>query len=168
MMIKLPFPLLILLFSIFGFSRQTSAQTVSTPNEVRTEIEIEGTPEQIWNLLVDFEKYPEWHPYLSHVSGTFKKGRYLTFTLKNSEGKFKARLLEITPHQEISWGGNLWFLFRAKHYFQLVPIDDTHTKLIQGETWKGLFGKAYGKNIYLDLTDKFIEMNRLVQTLIEG
>ncbi len=164
--------LLVLLISFFPFSGKCLGQTLSTPNEVQTEIVVKGTPEQIWDLLIDFEQYPQWHPYLSKVSGEFKEGKYLKFTIKNQdgeeEGKFRARLIKIIPNHEISWGGNLCFFFRAKHYFYLIKIDDTHTKLVQGEYWKGVFGKKYGKKIYQDLTEKFIQMNFIVQNIIES
>jgi uncharacterized protein YndB with AHSA1/START domain len=30
--------------------------------ELRDEIEIEATPERVWEILTDFAAYPEWNP----------------------------------------------------------------------------------------------------------
>jgi len=163
---------LILLIVHLSFQPNGFAQTTSTPNEVRTEIIIEGSPQQIWDLILDFKEYPNWHPYLSEVLGKVKKGKFLKFKTKdldgNPEGKFTAKIMELELHKELSWGGNVLFFFSAKHYFRLVKIDETNNKLIKGEYWKGVFGKSYGEKIYIDLTKKFIQLNITVKNIIES
>jgi hypothetical protein len=81
--------------------------------------------------------------------------------------KFKAKVLELKPNDTFSWRGSVGFIFRAKHYFILIPIDEHHTKMIQGEYWKGLFGKSYGKKIYKSVFEKFDTMNVKMKELLE-
>ncbi len=148
------------------------AQTLSSSSEVRTEIIIEGTPDQIWKLLINFSEYQNWHPYFCEVSGSVEKGKYLNFKTKqldgSPDGKFRAKLLEIEPMKDLSWGGNAWFFFKAKHYFHLIKVDDKHTKLIQGEYWRGLFGKSYGKKYYPGLLEKFERLNETIKIIVES
>lgn len=41
--------------------------------ELFTEIEIKATPESVWQLLTDFEKYPEWNPFIRRASEDRKR-----------------------------------------------------------------------------------------------
>jgi uncharacterized protein YndB with AHSA1/START domain len=33
--------------------------------ELRTEIEIQATPDKVWQVLTSLDKYPEWNPLVS-------------------------------------------------------------------------------------------------------
>ena len=46
-------------------------------NELNTEIDIYAPPNKVWNLLIDFENYPNWNPYLRHISGPLTIGTKL-------------------------------------------------------------------------------------------
>ena len=35
---------------------------------IRTEIGIRATPEQVWSVLTDFRKYPDWNPFTRAVA----------------------------------------------------------------------------------------------------
>jgi uncharacterized protein YndB with AHSA1/START domain len=37
--------------------------------EIITEIEIDASPSQVWQVLTDFEKYPTWNPFIKKISG---------------------------------------------------------------------------------------------------
>ena len=42
--------------------------------EIRTEILINAIPYKIWTILTDFDKYPDWNPFIKYVKGTVKTG----------------------------------------------------------------------------------------------
>lgn len=35
--------------------------------EIKTEIVINASPEKIWAILKDFDKYPAWNPFIKSV-----------------------------------------------------------------------------------------------------
>ena len=42
--------------------------------ENRNEIEIQSTPERVWEILTDLGKYPEWNPLLCRAEGRLAVG----------------------------------------------------------------------------------------------
>ena len=45
-----------------------------TMKELRTEIEIQASPEKVWAILTDLSKYPEWNPFIHKAIGQAKVG----------------------------------------------------------------------------------------------
>ena len=40
---------------------------------LRSEIEIEATSEQVWKVLTDLKKFPEWNPFITRVRGDLRQ-----------------------------------------------------------------------------------------------
>jgi len=157
--------LMIIMFSAYNATSQTSCG----PSGVRTEININADPQTIWKILTDVKKYPDWNPYIYEIKGDIQPGKMVRFRMKGSpkERKFSAKILAFDPGKEWAWGGSIGFLFKARHYFILESIDKDHTKLIQGETWTGWFGKGFGKTVYKDVCENFPKMNEKLKELSE-
>lgn len=51
---------------------------------IKTEVEINASPEKAWNVLMDHPNYNKWNPYILQISGSTELGDYLTVTLKSS------------------------------------------------------------------------------------
>ena len=54
--------------------------------EIRTEVEIDATPECVWDVLLDFRAYQSWNPFLRYVGGTPKVGHRLEVRARPSGG----------------------------------------------------------------------------------
>ncbi len=160
----------LLILSVFLYPVYMQAQDICTEKRIETSVLIRVSADQVWDKLSDFEKYDQWHSYISEVRGRLKKGRFIKvyyFDSTGVTGNFSARLLSVKPGKELSWGGSLGFIFRTKHYFVLRQMDDSSTQLIQGEYWRGIFGRPYGRKVYLSAFHKFIEMNQKLKTVLE-
>jgi len=48
--------------------------------ELRTEIEIQASPEKVWQILMDFDKWPEWNPFIHTVVGKPETGEKVDIT----------------------------------------------------------------------------------------
>ena len=55
--------------------------------ELRTEITINTPPETVWKILMDFEKYPEWNPFVISIKGKPKLRERLEVYLQNPGSK---------------------------------------------------------------------------------
>ena len=45
--------------------------------QIRTEVEIESSPDRIWQVLTDFAAFPGWNPFIKSVTGDLEPGGHL-------------------------------------------------------------------------------------------
>jgi hypothetical protein len=161
-------PALVFIFLLIPYSG--SAQSVCTYKEIETEVYIAASCQEVWNMLIQVENYKNWHPYITEISGELFLGNRIKVSAINTDSStqtFSAYILELQPGEQLAWGGSLGFLFSAKHYFILEPADNNSTHFIQGEYWRGWFGRAYGKRIYEETCFKFELMNQRMKEMLE-
>ena len=94
-------------------------------HEIKTCIEIESTPEDVWSILVDFPVYTKWNPFIRSLEGTAKKGERLKVTIQPVDSKsmaFRPTVLVATPDKELRWLGRFLFpgIFNGEHYFRII------------------------------------------------
>ena len=111
--------------------------------EVRTEVEIRATPDQVWKILVEFDSYPSWNPFLRVAGGPLAVGAPLSVTVLPEGGfstTFRAIVELATAPKELGWVGRLGVpgLFDGRHRFELTEVAPGRTRLVQRETFRGL------------------------------
>jgi hypothetical protein len=111
--------------------------------EIQTEITINASPEVIWKVLMDFDRYPDWNPFIKSISGEQKVGSRLTAFLQppgESGMTFKPVVMEIKVNQEFRWLGKLWGggFFNGEHHFILKETGKQSTQFIHGEKFTGI------------------------------
>jgi hypothetical protein len=157
-------------FSYLFNSMPVTSQTISNKHEVRTEITIKASPAAVWGMLTDVDNYPDWHPYIKKIEGNLSPKSKIKVTYQKDdtrEGRFSAYIIDNEVNKQLSWGGSLGFIFRAKHYYTIETVGTDSVRLIQGEYWRGSFGGMYGKKIYRDTARKFELMNRKLKDILE-
>lgn len=120
--------------------------------QIETEIMINATPEKVWEILADFESYPNWNPFIIAIDGNKSVGKKLNVSIKPPDGKmmsFKPIVLKFKRNHEFRWIGKLGFkgVFDGEHYFILEKVDDCRTKLIHGEIFSGLLTFLLSKTL---------------------
>lgn len=104
-------------------------------------IDIDAKPEEIWQVLLDFESWKEWNPFIPIVEGNLKVGESLRIKVTPPDMKpmiFKPEVFEVKPNEKILWGGSfLKILYRGDHAFILEPIKDGKTRFRQVERFLG-------------------------------
>lgn len=139
---------------------------------VETTIDVHATPEDIWNVLMDFERYPEWNPFVTHISGEAKLGGKLEITVLPPGGKpmhFKPKVVELEPNTAFAWLGSVGFrgLFDGRHHFRLVPIDANTTRFEHGERFSGLLSVLFGRKQLENTRRGFEAMNEKLKLRVE-
>ncbi len=135
---------------------------------ITTEVEIAAPASVVWEELTDGADYPEWNPFVKHLSGDLKVGGYLNVTIQ-SEGNapmdFTPEVLNADKDTELRWVGRLGFrgIFDGEHYFILEETDRGTTILHHGETFKGILAYPLIALIGEDTENGFEAMNQALK-----
>ena len=110
---------------------------------IQTEILISTDITKVWDVLMNFDSYPKWNPFITSISGERKLGNRLTVSINPPGGKgmtFKPNILTLEANKEFRWKGKLGIngIFDGEHYFILKSVDKDITKFIHGEKFSGL------------------------------
>ena len=141
-------------------------------NILKSEIEIDAPAEKVWDILMDFDGYPEWNPFVREIGGNAAPGERLQVTLKLEGRKpmlFKPRVKEVRPRQEFRWLGRLIVtgLFDGEHGFYLEPLADGRVRFIQKEEFRGIVAGKILKGISAKTQAGFEAMNRALKERAE-
>jgi hypothetical protein len=138
---------------------------------VQASIEISADPQKVWDILKDFDRYPEWNPCLISVTGEKSVGSWIHVTLNpeySMNTGFKARLLEYSREKGIRWFGRLPVphLFAGDHSFEILPTS-SGVMFIQKEEFSGIL-VPFLKGMIEGRTKKgYEEMNRALKARSE-
>jgi hypothetical protein len=140
--------------------------------EIRTETEIEAPPSAVWSVLSDFERYPEWNPFIVAIRGELAAGARLfaTLSLPDSAAEHRIRPLVIRcePERELRWLEHLWMkgLYDGEHFFRLEERDG-RTRFIHGQDISGLLVR-FAMNTVTHSTRGFAYMNQALKQRVES
>lgn len=120
--------------------------------ELRTIIAIQATAAEVWRVLMDFESYPDWNPFVRSIEGATTPGSKLKVRLQQGDGKamqFRPRVMVLEPEVEFRWLGHLLVpgLFDGEHYFRIEKSDGDGVRFVQGERFGGLLVPLFSKMI---------------------
>lgn len=135
---------------------------------IETHIRIKAKASEVWKELVDFDRYPEWSPFVKSLKGTVQEGH--TIQIKLPGMTFTPTVCAFQQNQELRWLGKLWLsgLFDGEHYFRLKPHPDGSTTFIHGEYFSGVLVPLF-KNQLLGSTKKGFEaMNAALKSRVES
>ena len=140
--------------------------------EIQTEILIQASPETIWKILMDFDHYPDWNPFIKSISGEQKVGGQLTAFIgpPGQNGlTFMPKVIVHEPNKEFRWLGKLWggLFFNGEHYFILKELGNHSTQFIHGEKFTGMLVGILG-GMLKNTKNGFEAMNRALKQRAEG
>jgi len=162
---------LIAIVVLLFISYSLTAQNPRKMKSIRTEIIIDASPEKVWQVLTDFENYPNWNPFIISIKGELKEGTRLKNTLMVDGKKevFKPKILKVIPNEHFEWLGKAPLgTFKGQHYFKLEAISPTQTKLIHGEYFSGWLRGMIMKKIGKATQEGFIQMNKNLKKMAEA
>ncbi len=130
---------------------------------IRTEMTIHAPAQIVWNILMDFENYPAWNPFMQ-IKGNAKQGNRLEVTIALDGHKpqiFKPEILELRPEKSFRWLGYFIIkgLFDGEHLFNLEVVAENETRLIHGENFTGMLSGLILKMIEEKSLAGFEKMN---------
>jgi hypothetical protein len=109
---------------------------------VETSVLIEASAARVWSVLMDFDAYPSWNPFIRSLKGRKQIGERLEAVIVPPGKKpqtFRPVVIELSPERIFSWRGTLPIpgLFTGDHRFSLTPTA-SGTHFVQSERFSGL------------------------------
>lgn len=141
--------------------------------EISTSIVINSSPSVIWEILMNFDNYPNWNPYILSISGNSKVGEQIEAKIQPPDAKamiFKPLVLVNEYEKEFKWLGKLWVkgIFDGEHRFQLIDNQNGTTTFIQSEKFKGILVPLLKKMLDQKTLKGFIGMNEALKLRAES
>jgi len=140
--------------------------------EIRTVIDIEAPPRDVWNVLMDFASYEEWNPFVRSLNGTPAVGERLIAML-GASGKKPMKISPIVQDHEapshFAWLGSMGpkGVFDGHHHFELEETE-TGTRFHHYEEFTGFLALFVIAAIRKSTTRGFEEMNQALKSRVEG
>jgi hypothetical protein len=111
--------------------------------ELRSEIEFDGTPEDVWDVLVDLPAYGEWNPFMREIEGEIRVGARLRARLVPiGERGFTMRptVLVAELGRELRWLGRMVLpgIFDGEHVLEIQEAGPGRVRFLQHERFRGL------------------------------
>ncbi|MFE1954687.1 MULTISPECIES: SRPBCC domain-containing protein [Streptomyces] len=139
---------------------------------ISTEVVIDASPGDVWSVLTDFERFPEWNPFIVKAAGRVAVGEQLDLTFRQASGRhmgIKPTVVAAEPGRVLRWRGRLWLpgIFDGEHIFELSERPEGGTLLVQSETFAGLL-VPFTQKVVRETVGRFIDLNEALRTRVES
>ena len=105
-------------------------------------IDIPASPATVWQVLTETDRYDEWNPFMTELSGRLAVGARVRVTIRPGERSmtFRPTVLAVEEGTLIRWRGRLGLpgIFDGEHELRLEPTPDGGTRFTQREVFSGL------------------------------
>ena len=140
--------------------------------QLDTSIEIDASPEQVWQVLSDLAAYPEWNPFIVSAEGTLEAGHRLELRMQPAGGRavtLKPTVIEATHGRRLRWLGRLGLrgLFDAEHVFTIEAREEGGTRLRQHEVFRGVLVPLAARSLDRGTLPAFEAMNSALKRRAE-
>ncbi len=137
-----------------------------------TEIEIDASPDTVWDVLTDLSEYQNWNPFVVAASGEVVVGDQIEIRMRQPGGNettFKPIVTEATSPSCFEWLGRLTMpgLFSGRHRFDLLPTE-TGTRLVHSEEFTGVLVPMLWRSLDEKTRSGFEAMNVAMKDLAES
>jgi hypothetical protein len=140
--------------------------------ELVTQTEINASPEQVWQILMDFAGYGKWNPFLYRVIGEPIMGSQVRIYFKSfgRETQLKCAVVTLEPNRALRWKWHLFLpgLYGGEHSFSIEPLDGDRVRFINREIFSGLLVPLFSKSIDTSSRQGFEAMDQALKARAES
>jgi hypothetical protein len=144
--------------------------------ELRTFVDIDATPERVWQVLTDLPAYPQWNPFITSVEGPFVVGGRVSITLLPLNAllrvTLRAAVVEVTVCRRLRfrlrWARpGIPGLFDIDYTLTLTS-QDGGVRLWENARFRGLLVPLLTRPVNRDAALAFDAMNAALKNRTEG
>jgi hypothetical protein len=132
-----------------------------------TIVTIDAPANQVWDVLTDLNGYKSWNPFLTSATGAVAPDSKITVAAKMGKHTitFHPRIVAVDARKKLAWRGTLLtpVIFEGEHTFELEALDQSHTRVIQSEQFRGVLVGFLWRKFSPDLTQGFNAMNHALK-----
>ncbi len=141
--------------------------------KIETQIEINASAKEVWDCLLDFERYPEWNPLIRFIVGEAKIGTKLHVRITPPglvDSKYILDILAVVPQKEFRWLGHFILpgLMDGSHAFIIEPLSVNTTRLIQNENFNGFLVPVMSQFLKRNMRQGFEQVNLALKKRVEA
>ena len=123
--------------------RESGNLSAKEMHEIRTQIDIEASAEDVWAVLTDFPEYPAWNPFIRAITGRVEPGAKIEVHVVPASGpamNVAATILVADPPRELRWHSHLLSatLLAGEHHFVIELIARERVCFRHGEHFRGI------------------------------
>jgi len=139
---------------------------------LKTEIQINASPEKVWSVLTGLDEYSSWNPFIKEAKGKVKQGEQLKVLIappgKNAM-TFKPIVKSVVKYREFSWLGRFLLpgIFDGEHIFTITE-NNKGCLLVQKEKFSGLLVPLMWHSLEKNTRRGFELMNSALKQRVEG
>ena len=137
--------------------------------ELTTKIEINASPQRVWKILTDFDKYEQWNPFIHRIVGHPKEGSKIQIHIETPGGKnrrYEPIVTRVEEGHELRWLGKS-FLLNGELIFLIERLQPERVRLVHREIFNGLLTSFFGRRTDEDIRAGFEEMNKALKERAE-
>lgn len=139
---------------------------------IDTTIDIEAPATKVWQVLTDFERFPEWSVFILSIEGDVSAGQNIKVRLDNGGGEMmvKPRILVNDAPNELVWRGKMGssWLFSGEHRFVLKELGNGNTRLSHSEHFTGILVPLLWKTMETKTRSSFKAFNDALRHRVEA
>ncbi|HER43290.1 MAG TPA: SRPBCC domain-containing protein [Candidatus Eisenbacteria bacterium] len=140
--------------------------------ELSTGIDIDASAVEVWNVLVGFERYPEWTGIFAFTIGHTRPGDRLKVRISSGGSRyatFEPVLLEARKPAEFRWKGRLLLrgIFDGEHIFKIDERDGGGVHFTHAELFGGFLVPWLRRELDTNTRRGFERFNRDIKTRSE-
>ncbi len=113
-------------------------------------IDIDATPDQVWEALTEFDAYAGWNPFMRSISGAPQVGSKLRIELAPPDGRrivVSPSVVVAEPGRELRWRGALPLgLFTGEHAF-VISEAETGARVVHRGWYRGFLVRLLSRVI---------------------
>ena len=119
--------------------------------ELRTEIEIQASPERVWQILTDLARWVEWNPFIAPAVGKAEVGARVDISVPSGANRriLHCTVVKAEPNRGLCWNYHVGLpaLFRGEHSFTIEPLGANRVRFVDREVFAGLLVPLQAKDI---------------------
>jgi hypothetical protein len=145
--------------------------------EMRWFVDIEATPQRVWQVLTDVSAYPQWNPFITSTEGTSGTGGRVSVSLPPLNALVRPTLrptvLEVVPPRRLRFRLRLARLglpglLDTEHTLTIAPNDDGGVRLWHQVRFRGILVPLMTRSLNRQNGPSFEAMNAALKARIEG